>query len=94
MMNREAPRQLDKDNAQRLSDLLNSFQFNPERVCQAMTREHRTLQQSFTRLCIHWLVTCASDEYQFDGRNEASHEIAKALIESQDADFIGNIPYI
>ena len=94
MMNKEAPRQLDIDNAQRLSDLLNSFQFNPERVCQAMTREHRTLQQSFTRLCIHWLCTCASDEYQFDGRNEASHDIAKALIESQDADFIGNIPYI
>lgn len=94
MMNKEAPRQLDIDNAQRISDLLNSFQFNPERVCQAMTREHRTLQQSFTRLCIQWLCTCASDEYQFDGRNEASHEIAKALIESQDADFIGNIPYI
>lgn len=84
----------DKENVQKVSDMLNSLSFDPEGFCKEMTREHRTLQQSFTRLCIHWLCTCASDEYQFDGRNEASHEIAKALIESQDADFVGDIPYI
>ena len=84
----------DKENVQMVSDMLNSFSFDPEGFCKEMTREHRTLQQSFTRLCIHWLCTCASDEYQFDGRNEASHEIAKAIIQSQDADFIGNIPLI
>lgn len=94
MLNKEEPRQLDRENAERIANLLNSFQFNPERVCLAMTREHRTLQQSFTRLCIQWLCTCASDEYRYDGRNEASHLIAKALIESQDPDFIGDIPFI
>ena len=78
----------------KVSDMLNSFTFDYEGFCKQMCREHRTLQQSFTRLCIHWLCTCASDEYRFDGRNEASHVIAKALIESQDADFIGSIPMI
>ena len=77
-----------------VTDMLNSFTFDYEGFCQQMTREHRTLQQSFTRLCIYWLATCSSDEYQYDGRNEASHIISKALIESQDADFICDLPMI
>lgn len=83
-----------KKEAEQVADMLNSYSFNPEEFCKAMTKEHRTLQQSFTRLCIHWLCTCASDDYHYDGRNEASHEVAKAIINSQDADFIGNIPFI
>ena len=83
-----------KENAQKVAEMLNSFTFDYEGFCKAMSSEHRTLQQSFTRLCIQWLCTCASDEYRYDGRNEASHEVAKALIDSQDADFIGNLPFI
>lgn len=81
-------------NVQMVSDMLNSMGFNPEEFCKQFTKEHRTLQQNFTRLCINWLCTCASDDYRYDGRNEASHLIAKALIENQDADFIGCIPFI
>ena len=83
-----------KKQVNQVTDMLNDFGFDYEGFCEQMCREHRTLQQSFTRLCIHWLSTCASDEYRYDGRNEASHEIAKALIESQDLDFIGCIPMI
>ena len=83
-----------KEQVAKVTEMLNSFTFDYEGFCKEMTREHRTLQQSFTRLCIQWLCTCASDDYRYDGRNEASHEIAKALIESQDADFIGSIPFI
>ena len=83
-----------KEQVRQVSDMLNSFSFDYKGFCEEMTREHRTLQQSFTRLCIQWLCTCASDDYRYDGRNEASHEVAKALIESQDADFIGSIPMI
>lgn len=82
-----------REQAQMVSDMLNSFSFNNKEFCEEMTKEHRTLQQSFTRLCIHWLCTCASDDYKYDGRNEASHIVAKALIESQDADFI-SLPMI
>ena len=83
-----------EENVRKVSDMLNNMSFDPEGFCKEMTKEHRTLQQSFTRLCIEWLCTCASEDYRYDGRNEASHEIAKALIQSQDADFIGNIPFI
>ena len=78
----------------KVSEMLNNMTFDYEGFCKEMTKEHRTLQQSFTRLCIQWLCTCASDEYRYDGRNEASHLISKALINSQDADFIGSIPFI
>jgi hypothetical protein len=46
-----------------------------------MTREHRTLQQSFTRLCLSWLETAASEDYRTDGRNEQTHKIAKQLMD-------------
>lgn len=82
------------ENVRKVSEMLNSFSFSPEDFCKEFTKEHRTLQQNLTRLCINWLCTCASDDYRYDGRNEASHKIAKALIESQDADFIGSIPFI
>lgn len=83
-----------QEQVSKVTEMLNSMTFDYEGFCKEMTKEHRTLQQSFTRLCIEWLCTCASDDYKYDGRNEASHLIAKALIESQDADFIGAIPYI
>ena len=90
----KTPTQRDIENAQKIADMVNNFSFDPNMVCKALEREHKTLQQTFTRLCIAWLCTCASDEYRTDGRNEASHNVAKALIESQDADFIGAIPFI
>ena len=82
-----------KQNAERVAEMLNVFGFDNDGFCDAMCRQHRTLQQNFTRLCIAWLATCASDGYRYDGRNEASHEVAKALINSQDADFLG-LPFV
>ena len=82
------------ENVRKVADMLNSFSFSPDEFCKEFTKEHRTIQQNLTRLCIHWLCTCASDDYRYDGRNEASHEIAKALLKNQDADFIGYIPFI
>ena len=83
-----------KNKVQVVSDMLNNFSFNPAQFCEEMTKEHRTIQQSFTRLCVYWLSTCADENYRYDERNKASHEVAKALINSQDADFIGSIPFI
>ena len=82
------------ENVRKVSDMLNSFSFSPEDFCKEFTKEHRIIQQNLTRLCVHWLCTCSSDDYRYDGRNEASHVIAKALIESQSPDFVGNIPFI
>ena len=81
-----------QENVNNVSRMLNNFGFNNDAFCELMTREHRTLQQSFTRLCIAWLATCASDDYRYDGRNEASHEVAKMLLDGKDNDI--HIPFI
>lgn len=62
-----------------ITNYVNSFNKGKE-FCEAMSSEHRTLQQSFTRLCFEWLQHCASDEYQTDRRNEATHNISKEIM--------------
>jgi hypothetical protein len=46
----------------------------------AMTRQHRTLQQNFTRLCVAWLLELAKAK-QCDLRNADSVRLAKLFVE-------------
>lgn len=46
----------------------------------AMSNQHRTLQQSFTRLCLKWLEHISKDEYRADLRNESSKDIAIKIV--------------
>lgn len=77
-----------KELARATGDAINSFSFDYKDFCNEMQREHRTLQQSFTRLCFEWIKHCAEfKDYEFDGRNEASVMACKKLqevIESED----------
>ena len=66
---------------QNVTDYLNSFSNKNEAFIKEMNREHRTLQQSVTKLCLAWVENCASEEYHFDGRNEASHKVSKEVVE-------------
>jgi hypothetical protein len=66
------------------TDFVNTFSLNQEEFNQLMSMQHRTLQQSFTRLAVKWLEHCASDGYRTDLRNEGSKqagEILKAVME-------------
>jgi hypothetical protein len=63
-----------------ITNYLNSYNDKSEEFNKAMSREHRTLQQNFTRLCLKWLEHVASDEYYTDGRNEQSKDIAQKLL--------------
>ena len=65
---------------QELSEYVNRS-LKPNEFCNAMSREHRYLQNEFTYLCIEWLRHCGSDDYRYDGRNEHSHNFGKMLIE-------------
>lgn len=47
--------------------------------CVAMEREHRTLQQAFTRLCMAWFLFAANPDYRHDLRNEGTHKMAVVL---------------
>ena len=77
-------------NAAKVATMLNSFNFSEKEFCEDMMREHKTLQQSFTRLAIAWLRFCGEETYQYDGRNEASHEIGKIIRELD----LPGIPFI
>ena len=47
-----------------------------------MSYEHRTLQQSFTRLCVAWLEHLGSlDDVQYDLRNEDSVNLGREFVE-------------
>ena len=68
--------------SQVMSNLVNySGGEGTESFLKAMSCEHRTLQQSFTRLCLQWLEHVASDEYRTDLRNEDSKKIAGKLMQ-------------
>lgn len=71
-----------KEKVQTITAMLNVYGFPYTNFCEYMAREHRTLQQSFTRLCVEWLKTCASENYLYDGRNIASHELAKRIMDT------------
>jgi len=67
--------------ADEITNYLNAFGDKSTVFNAAMSTEHRTLQQNFTRLVLGWIEHVASDEYRHDGRNEASHNTCKQLIE-------------
>ncbi len=64
-----------------ITDYVNTFSRRDE-FNSAMSLQHRTLQQSFTRLCLKWLEHVSQDEYRTDPRNEQSKVVSKQLIES------------
>ena len=76
---------VDKDckefkDAEKVADMVNSLIYDKDAFCQGMKFQHRTLQENFTELCIHWLVVAGSDDYQYDARNEYAHTIAKRVL--------------
>jgi len=65
-----------------ITNYVNTFSLKPEEFTDSMSRQHRTLQQSFTRLCLKWIEYCGSEEYRYDPRNEGSHDICKQMVEA------------
>jgi hypothetical protein len=63
-----------------VTDFLNSYSNKNEDFCKEMSMEHRTLQQSFTRLCLEWIEYVGSDEYSTDGRNQSSKVMSNELL--------------
>jgi hypothetical protein len=70
-----------KELTSEITTFLNTYGDKSPEFNKAMSNEHRTLQQTFTRLCLAWIEHVASDEYRTDGRNEASKNTCKAILE-------------
>jgi hypothetical protein len=63
-----------------MSDFVNNFSCDKQEFVKEMAKDHRTLQQSFTKLCLMWIEYVSSDDYRFDGRNQDSHETCKKMV--------------
>jgi len=68
-----------KELTKQIMNYLNSGK-SIDALIQSIGKEHRTLQQVFTNVCISWLKYCANLEH-YDGRNEASVKLAKEIFE-------------
>lgn len=78
--------------ARDIVDYLN-WESRPEPFIKGMNRQHRTLQQDFTKLCVAWIQHLAKlQDGEFDGRNEASVQLAKRTIEQWAKDKVN--PYL
>jgi hypothetical protein len=67
-----------KEAARHIGNFVNSYGCDMKGFVKQMAIEHRTLQQSFTRLCLEWFKSL-SENYKnkcFDDRNKASCETA------------------
>ena len=75
-----------KNPANEISDLMNNMMFDYEGFCKEMSNHHRTLQQSFTKLCFEWIKYCASDEYRSDPRNQHAKNMCKEVVNAYNND--------
>ena len=53
-----------------------------KRFASVVTTFHRTLQQTLFRSMVEVIKIMGSEEYGYDLRNKASHEICKKIVES------------
>ena len=65
-----------------MSNFVNSFSSDHQGFITEMGKDHRTLQQSFTKLCLKWIEFVGSDDYRYDLRNQDSHETCKKMLET------------
>jgi hypothetical protein len=68
--------------ANEMSGFVNSYSSDQKEFINQMGRKHRTLQQSFTKICLKWIEFVASEDYRFDGRNQDSHEVCQKIVQS------------
>ena len=71
-----------KETAKQLIDFVNTFadKETTEDFITEFCRSHKTLQQSAFRLILKLTEAIASEDYRNDGRNVASHLLAKEIV--------------
>jgi len=70
-----------KEVVKTMSDFVNSFSSSNKKFTELMGREHRTLQQNFTKLCVAWFVHLSEVGEVHDLRNEASVKLGELFVE-------------
>lgn len=62
--------------ASTIADTLNVLGVNPAKVAQELTKEHKSLQNTFMQVCCEYIKQCAGDNYSFDERNYFNKTVA------------------
>ena len=76
----KTPEEVGEEFAELFSNFCNDSRRDPKKAAIAkMLREHRTIQQNMMRFCMLFIEGMATNGH--DGRNEASVELAKAIME-------------
>lgn len=69
-----------------VSDFVNGYGHSSTAFVNYMAREHRTLQQGFTRICLAWLKHLAAlPDHAYDLRNEHSVKVARIVARELEA---------
>ena len=68
--------------AQELEDALNNMSWNSEKFAESVGYYHRTLQQKLFSTMVKVIEMMGKEDYGYDLRNEASHRIARKIVES------------
>ena len=68
--------------AKELEHALNDDGWNEKRFALAVTTFHRTLQQTLFRSMAEVIEIMGSEDYRYDLRNKASHEVCQKIVES------------
>lgn len=66
--------------ARTISEFMNNYSCPMDLLIAEIGKDHPTLQQSFTGLCLKWLQHMAEKQY-VDGRNEYSQRLAREILE-------------
>jgi len=70
-----------KELAVQITDYVNSYgRTKGTDLAVALSREHRTLQQSTMKAFLEFIEFASTDEFRTDGRNEESKKVAKRLM--------------
>lgn len=68
--------------AQEQEDALNNMSWNSEKFAESVVYYHRTLQQKLFDTMVKVIEMIGREDYGYDPRNEASHRIARKIVES------------
>lgn len=68
--------------AMELENALNDYGWNGERFAESVKFYHKTTQQQFFSTILKVIEMMGSKDYRYDLRNEASHRVAKKILES------------
>jgi hypothetical protein len=79
--------------AELISEYVNRYSGDRDKLAVALASDHPTLQQNFMRTVVVPFLREMAEKPYVDLRNEGSHELAKLLVKAMDENPIG-LPFV